>query len=372
MSTDAALQEVCSQACQQVYVALDTEFVRVRTYYPQLGLIQLYDGISLSLIDPLTISDWQPFISLLQDNNVIKLLHAGSEDLEVFAHNFDTLPAPIIDTQVLAAFVGHPISSGFATIVREYLNIELDKSESRTDWLARPLSERQCQYAAADVYYLLPLANKLIMAVEKAGWLDAAKNECQILAQKRREILLPEQAYFEISHAWQLQSRQLACLQKLAEWRLQQARERDMAINFVVREENLWQVANHLPTTLSELNTLGISSPEIRFHGKTLLDFVAQTKALSESDLPPKIVRLVDHPYYKQAFKAVKTTVQDVASKSGLPIELLASRRQINQLLRVHWRQKDEQPSLLSGWRKMLLAQELEKVLGLFTDKNLT
>lgn len=366
ISTNAALQQVCMQAGQQDYVALDTEFVRTRTYYPQLGLIQLYDGISLSLIDPLTITDWHPFVRLLQDNNVIKLLHAGSEDMEVFDHNFDTLPAPMIDTQVLAAFIGHPISSGFATMVREYLNIELDKSESRTDWLARPLSTRQHEYAAADVYHLLPLANKLITAVEAAGWLDAAKNECQLVAQKRREVLMPEQAYVDISNAWQLQPRQLACLQQLAAWRLQQARERDMAVNFVVREENLWQVAKHLPKTLSELNALGLSSPEIRFHGSRLLDFVAQTLALSDGDLPAQIVRLVDHPDYRSAFKAVKTTVQAVASESGLAVELIASRRQINQLLSYHWRQQTEVPLLLSGWRKTLLAPALEKTLSQF------
>ncbi|MEX8986810.1 ribonuclease D, partial [Salmonella enterica] len=135
--------------------ALDTEFVRTRTYYPQLGLIQLFDGANVALIDPLGISDWSPLKAVLRDTGITKFLHAGSEDLEVFLNAFGELPEPLIDTQILAAFCGRPLSWGFASMVEEYTGVALDKSESRTDWLARPLSERQCEYAAADVWYLL-------------------------------------------------------------------------------------------------------------------------------------------------------------------------------------------------------------------------
>lgn len=123
-------------------------------------------------------------------------------------------------------------------MVEEYTGVALDKSESRTDWLARPLSERQCEYAAADVWYLLPIAKKLMIETEAAGWLPAALDECRLMQQRRQEIQAPEEAWRDITNAWQLRTRQLACLQLLADWRLRKARERDMAVNFVVREEN--------------------------------------------------------------------------------------------------------------------------------------
>ncbi len=366
ITTDEALAEVCQAARQVSAIALDTEFVRTRTYYPQLGLIQLYDANQVSLIDPLTISDWTPFKALLADRNVIKFLHAGSEDLEVFLNTFGALPDPFIDTQILAAFSGRALSCGFATIVEAYTGIALDKSESRTDWLARPLTERQCEYAAADVLYLLPIAHKLMAETEAAGWMKAALDECNLMAHRRQEVLDPEEAWREISNAWQLRTRQLACLKKLASWRLRKARERDMAVNFVVREENLWQVARYMPGSLGELDKLGLSGSEIRFHGKTLIALVAEAQALPEEQWPAALSNLVDMPGYRKVFKAIKALVQEVSETSGLSAELLASRRQINQLLNAHWQLKTltTPPELISGWRGELLGERLKTLLA--------
>lgn len=367
MITDnEALLDVCQRAGQAPALALDTEFVRTRTYYPRLGLIQLYDGETISLIDPLTISDWAPFRALLQDTRITKFLHAGSEDLEVFLHEFDTLPAPMIDTQILAAFTGRPLSCGFATLVESFTGIALDKSESRTDWLARPLTEKQCEYAAADVFYLLPIAHKLMAEAEEAGQMAAALDECRLLCQRRTAQLDPEDAYREITNAWQLRPRQLAALRLLAAWRLEQAREKDMAVNFVVREENLWKVARYLPGSLGELEHLGLQGTEIRFNGRALLALVAQAEALAEDDLPAPLVNLIDHPGYKTVFKAIKAAVAAAAEQHGVSPELLASRRQINQLLSDRWKLKPQRgkPELIDGWRGALLETEINAILS--------
>lgn len=366
ITTDAGLAAVCQAARQYPALALDTEFVRTRTYYPQLGLLQLYDGETVSLIDPLAISDWSPFKALLQDPQTKKFLHAGSEDLEVFLNTFGMMPEPFIDSQILASFTGRPLSCGFATLVESFTGIALDKSESRTDWLARPLSERQCQYAAADVFYLLPIAQQLMAEAETAGWLAAALDECRLMQMRRQDVLAPEEAWREIGQAWQLRPRQLGCLKKLAAWRLRSARERDMAVNFVLREEHLWQVARYLPGSLGELDGLGLSGSEIRFHGKTLIALVAEAEALPESELPAPLVNLVDMPGYRGLFKGIKATVQAVSESCGLSVELLASRRQINQLLNWHWKLKPQSlpPELISGWRGQLMAQRLNQQLA--------
>ncbi|RXY62772.1 ribonuclease D, partial [Klebsiella pneumoniae] len=191
ITTDNGLRAVCEAASTASAVALDTEFVRTRTYYPQLGLLQLFDGQQVSLIDPLTINDWAPMRDLLLNQDVTKYLHAGSEDLEVFLNAFNLMPQPLIDTQILAAFCGRPMSWGFASMVEEYSGVALDKSESRTDWLARPLTERQCEYAAADVWYLLPIASQLMAETDRAGWLPAALDECRVMQQRRQEVVDP-------------------------------------------------------------------------------------------------------------------------------------------------------------------------------------
>ncbi|EKT1334422.1 ribonuclease D [Salmonella enterica] len=365
IETDDALASLCEAVRACPAIALDTEFVRTRTYYPQLGLIQLFDGANVALIDPLGISDWSPLKAVLRDTGITKFLHAGSEDLEVFLNAFGELPEPLIDTQILAAFCGRPLSWGFAAMVEEYTGVALDKSESRTDWLARPLSERQCEYAAADVWYLLPIAKKLMIETEAAGWLPAALDECRLMQHRRQEIQAPEEAWRDITNAWQLRTRQLACLQLLADWRLRKARERDMAVNFVVREENLWAVARYMPGSLGELDSLGLSGSEIRFHGKTLISLVAKAQALPEEALPEPLLNLMDMPGYRKAFKAIKALVAEVSASHHVSGELLASRRQINQLLNWHWKLKPQngQPELISGWRAELMAEKLTLLL---------
>ncbi|HIC4305942.1 TPA: ribonuclease D [Salmonella enterica subsp. enterica serovar Schwarzengrund] len=365
IETDDALASLCEAVRACPAIALDTEFVRTRTYYPQLGLIQLFDGANVALIDPLGISDWSPLKAVLRDTGITKFLHAGSEDLEVFLNAFGELPEPLIDTQILAAFCGRPLSWGFAAMVEENTGVALDKSESRTDWLARPLSERQCEYAAADVWYLLPIAKKLMIETEAAGWLPAALDECRLMQQRRQEIQAPEEAWRDITNAWQLRTRQLACLQLLADWRLRKARERDMAVNFVVREENLWAVARYMPGSLGELDSLGLSGSEIRFHGKTLISLVAKAQALPEEALPEPLLNLMDMPGYRKAFKAIKALVAEVSASHHVSGELLASRRQINQLLNWHWKLKPQngQPELISGWRAELMAEKLTLLL---------
>ncbi|EDT9304406.1 ribonuclease D [Salmonella enterica subsp. enterica serovar Thompson] len=365
IETDDALASLCEAVRACPAIALDTEFVRTRTYYPQLGLIQLFDGANVALIDPLGISDWSPLKAVLRDTGITKFLHAGSEDLEVFLNAFGELPEPLIDTQILAAFCGRPLSWGFAAMVEEYTGVALDKSESRTDWLARPLSERQCEYAAADVWYLLPIAKKLMIETEAAGWLPAALDECRLMQQRRQEIQAPEEAWRDITNAWQLRTRQLACLQLLADWRLRKARERDMAVNFVVREENLWAVVRYMPGSLGELDSLGLSGSEIRFHGKTLISLVAKAQALPEEALPEPLLNLMDMPGYRKAFKAIKALVAEVSASHHVSGELLASRRQINQLLNWHWKLKPQngQPELISGWRAELMAEKLTLLL---------
>ena len=354
ITEDSALAEVCALARQQSAVALDTEFVRTRTLYPQLGLVQIYAGDEVALIDPTTIQDFFPFIALLADDHVTKVLHACGEDLEVFQHTFQQLPQPMCDTQVMANFLGFANSPGFATLVQHYFQIEIDKGASRTDWLARPLSDTQLRYAAADVWYLLPLYQQMQAQLAQTEWQSAVKNECEFLLNKRAHSgKYPDTAYFAIPNAWKLNSLELMRLKILAKWRMEEAMKRDLALNFVVRSENLWTVAKYNPKSTSALLELGLSTSEVRIHGKKLLQLLEQVKRIDPKDYPLMIQRLTGDPRYKTALKALQQKLTEITPEN-LPQELIASRRSLENLMKWHWLNatKEDFPELLQGWRK--------------------
>lgn len=346
------LEQLSQQLIKSKALALDTEFIRTRTYYPQLGLIQVYDGQQVTLIDPVNINDWQSFVNVLNQPDSLKYFHACSEDLDVFMHEYNQVPQPLLDSQIMAAFLDNPISAGYATLVNKYLGVILDKSETRTDWLARPLAEKQCTYAAADVYYLLPLMDKLLQQVTEKGWLDAAYEECQLAINRKLDLTQPQEAYLNIKHAWQLKGIQLSYLQKLAEWRLNLAREQDIAVNFIVHEEVLWKIARYQPTSLAELDSLGMRGKEVRLYGQTLLNILKQPVEPLSSIKP-----ITDYPDYKKIAQKIKDLSATLASETGLSSEILSSRRQINQYIK--WlndsdSQEVNKPELLSGWRGKL------------------
>ncbi len=149
-----SLGQFCAEWQQLPFVALDTEFMRVDTFYPIAGLLQIGDGVRAYLIDPLTIDNWQPLAALLENPAVVKVVHACSEDLEVLLRLTGSLPAPLFDTQLAAAYLNLGFSMGYSRLVQEVLGIDLPKGETRSDWLQRPLSDTQISYAAEDALHL--------------------------------------------------------------------------------------------------------------------------------------------------------------------------------------------------------------------------
>lgn len=367
-------QFICDQAALEQFLAgltdaplaIDTEFVRTRTYYPQLGLFQIYDGASLALIDPLTVN-LRPLWDRLVRPGTISVLHASSEDLELIQHEAGHLPAQMHDTQLAAAFLGYGVSVGFGALVNDFLGVELVKDQARTDWLARPLSPRQLDYAAADVFYLAPLYQKVMARLAQSGKLAWFEEECRNHCARKLSISDPYQAYLDIGNAWLLGRRELAILRELAAWRQKEAVRRDLAVNFVIKELSLFKVAESRPTSLRELGDLGLLPIEIKIHGKTLLDIVARAQAGNPDSWPERVRRLVDFPQYKSELKRIKALVEEKAKESGVPPELIASKKIIHQYFTWSWRLPEaqratvERPSLLCGWRHELVGHLLEK-----------
>ena len=342
-------------------LALDTEFIRTRTFYAKPGLYQLFDGQQTVLIDPLAVPDLSPLWQLLQDPTRICVLHAGGEDLELLQHQSGGMPGQVHDTQLAAAFLGLGPQLGFAPLVETLLGVHLDKAHSRTDWLARPLSSEQLNYAADDVIYLYPVHQQLMAQLADKGLMNWFELECARGVKRRSISVEPQLAYLDIKNAWTLDRQALGILQPLCQWRLSEARRRDLAVNFVVKEAHLLRIAERAPLTLADLSRLDLDPMEIRRHGETLLKLV-QVALDSPALWPQPVQRLIDFPDYKAELKRIKGLVDETGEQVGVPGDVIASKRLIHQYLGWKWRLAEDQdatPILLQDWRCELLADKL-------------
>ncbi|HHF3487693.1 ribonuclease D [Haemophilus influenzae] len=366
IADNAALLEVCNLAQQKSAVALDTEFMRVSTYFPKLGLIQLYDGERVSLIDPLAITDFSPFVALLDNPKVLKILHSCSEDLLVFLQEFDQLPRPMIDTQIMARFLGLGTSAGLAKLAQQYLNVEIDKGATRTNWIKRPLSDIQLQYAASDVWYLLPLYHILEKELAKTPWEQAVRDDCELALAKTHKLQErdSEKAYLDIPNAWKLNPFELSRLRILAQWRQNVAIERDLALSYIVKSDNLWKVAKNNPRNTSEMLEMGLTENEVRVRGKKILQLLAQARRVSPNDYPKPIERISEDPRYKKTIRLLQEKVNSLTPE-GLSPEIVASKRTLDELIKWVWKydcSQEKLPELLIGWRKPIAEKLVDEL----------
>lgn len=361
---DEHLARLCAEWRQLPFVALDTEFMRVDTFYPIAALLQVGDGRCAYLIDPLQISNWGAFAGLLEDEAVVKVLHACSEDLEVFLRLTGSLPAPLFDTQLAAGYLNIGFSMGYSRLVQTVLNIELPKGETRSDWLQRPLSEMQVQYAAEDAQHLAELYQALLpkLSEEKFAWI--LEDGAEWVANQRREID-PAEAYRDVKQAWRLKPRQLAVLRVLACWRETQARARNQPRNRVLREASLWPLARTQPGDLVSLARIEDMHPRtVRQDGETLLELIRTAAATPEQDWPAALPEPL--PLEASALlKKLRAVGQRAATALEIAPELVLRKKVLEALLKTGYPDGPYQlPDSLRGWRRERLGQTLLDVLG--------
>jgi len=362
------LIDVCQQFAQSDVLAVDTEFVRTRTYYPKLGLLQVCDGRILALIDPVTIDDLSPFWQLMSNANIRKVLHACSEDLEVFLRA-NCKPENMIDSQIMMAFLGHGLSMGYAAMIQHFTEIELDKSESRTNWLKRPLTDKQITYAQADVKFLIQVYPTIVEQLKAKELFVNVLDESQKLINKKFTTIDSDRLYLSIKQNWRLNRQQLNNLKHLAKWRYQRAQQRDLPLNFVVKETTLMAVAQYAPQNVGVMASIkGIDLLDVRHQGKAMLAILRQAANDKEVDYPEIVVRLDQYPGYKGMYKKIKTFIAEVAEQAGLSSDILASKKQINQYLSCYLNINEAKTLLpendfLQGWRYELFGKKLNELL---------
>lgn len=358
------LNKYCQLWQSLPYITLDTEFLRETTFYPIAGLLQLYDGQHPYLIDPLTIDDWSVFAELLTNRQVIKVLHACSEDLEVLYQLTPTIVEPVFDTQLAAAFLGLGITLGYSSLVNQFLHTDISKEEKRSDWLQRPLSREQEQYAAADVVYLADLYQHLLALLpkQKLAWMYQDTFE---LANHIATIPDAQKLYQESRQSWRLSSQQLAVLKALYAWRENEARGTNVARGRLLKDASLVAMAKYQPQTLEALTRIPNMHPRvIRREGDKLLGLVKNAAKIPKEEWPPRLPKPLPKGLGQLA-KELKELTQLKAKELTICPELLWRRRVIEGLLRSGLSTGEYQlPASLQGWRRPVLAETLLPVLN--------
>ncbi len=361
----AELNSLCERWQQQAAIAIDTEFMRSTTFYPEAALFQVGDGQGCYLLDPLAIDDFSAFRALMLNPQVTKVMHSCSEDLEVFQTFLQVVPKPLFDTQLAAAMVGQGFSLGYAPLVERLLGVAIPKSETRSDWLQRPLSQPQLHYAALDVAYLLVVYALILKQLKAAQRLHWVQEDCAAIVEQAEQGTDPEQLYLKVKLAWKLNRQQLAVLKTLVAWRELQARARNVPRNRLVKERALWDMAARLPTRESQLKAIeGIPPRVIRAQAEELLEMIAQASELPEEQcpalLPPPLT-----PAEGQVFKQLRGRVREIAESLQVAPEILVRKKDLEELVRSATNGANYQLNgSLIGWRQQVVGDELLAMLN--------
>ncbi|MFW6094677.1 MAG: ribonuclease D [Pseudomonadota bacterium] len=353
ITSDAALAEAVSH--WRGAIGLDTEFQRTDTFFPRPGLYQVASGTDLYLVDPLEVSDFAPLLELLEDPRVTKIMHACSEDLELLRHHFGAVPRGLFDTQLANAFLTPDYSVSFTRLVNDRLGIALDQHETRSDWLARPLTAEQVRYACEDVYYLPHLHEVLHQALEAAGRLAWFREEMDL--RGRFELGDPDVYYRSMKKAWRLAGPARARLQQLAAWRERQAMAEDRPRNRIVRDEHLLTLAEAAEVddrAVRELLPAGVA----RRYGDDLLRAhrVGAEAEHPEAALAP--LKAAENALVRELREVAKARAEAL----GMAPELLARKREVETCVRF-FAATGRLSDAYSGWREPLVGEAFRAVL---------
>lgn len=352
VTTPAALAALTARLAGEARVGLDTEFLRERTYRAQLCLLQLAGGSEASCIDPLAVSELGPLATLLGAPGVVKVMHASRQDLEVLLPAVG-LTRPVFDTQIAASLTGLPAQVGYAEAVRRLLGKELSKSHTRTDWSRRPLSPEQLEYALDDVRYLLPLAAQLEEQLERLGRRAWLNEELQALDDVSTLTIDPDDAWLRLKGLRDLDPGRERLVRLLAAWRERNAVSHNRPRGWILDDAVLRELVLQVPRTAEALAAVpGMPPGLVKRRGVELMECIAQAQVPDPA--PPLQARARPDPLKAALVKKLSGVSQTVARELNLMPEVLATRRDLEQLA-----EGRRDGALLHGWRRAVLGERL-------------
>jgi len=341
---------LASELTNHEQLGVDTEFMREKTYFAQLCLVQIATSDEIYCVDPLADNDQKVFWQALLARDWV--VHSARQDIEVIFQLASEMPGSIFDTQVAAGLLGFPAQMGYAGLVKELFDVDMAKSHTRADWSKRPLREAYLQYAAEDVEFLLPAYEKLGERLEREGRLDWARQDSRLLLDARLYEIGAEQAIDRLKGARNLHGQKRAAAARLAAWRESEAIRRNRPRQWIVRDNVLLEIAYRLPSSDDQLADIeGMSPKLIARTGKELLQAV-DASGTDENDYRPP--RPPDEAQ-KALLKEMQARVARSADDLGIAAETIASKRELAAVI-VSGKRKSR---VFSGWRKTVIGDEL-------------
>ena len=366
------LAKLCVQIKNEPWLALDTEFLREKTYYPKFCLLQIAAPGWSACVDPLVLPSMDEVFEAIYNTSILKVFHSCRQDLEIFFQITGKIPEPIFDTQIAAPLLGYQDNAGYAMLVSSLLNINLNKAHTRADWSKRPLNEAQIQYAVDDVIYLCQIYQLIEQKLTELGRRDWLKKDFAELTNPDYYQVAPENAWLKIKGKNKLTGRQLSIVQTLAEWREKTAQAEDRPKSWLLRDELLFDMAKLQPETLTDLTEIrGISERLVNRYGKELCRLIIKAKDRSPIPLNENGKSIKKTQQQEAILDILTALVRIRAEENSLNPSILATRKDLEGLMF----NGNDQSQLLHGWRFDMAGRDLigllhgEQYLGIESDK---
>lgn len=352
------LTDFCKQAAQTKVLAVDTEFLREHTYYPQLCLVQVATADQTAAVDPILITDLSPLKALFEDTSITKVFHACSQDMEVLSHTLGCVPTPVFDTQIVAAFLGHRMQLGYGALVQDYCGVHLPKAEALSDWSRRPLDLEQLKYAEDDVRYLPGIYESMVRELVEKDRLSWVKPELQKICEPTQYQRIPRKAYLHLRRSQSLTRKQLAVAREVCAWRESAAAQRDIPRKWVVSDEVVVEISRHVPHSAQQFRRIRGTEKISQSDCEKIVDAAERGFKCPPAEYP--VVRHRVHPSAESesVIDLMNALLRLVSEKSGVAAQLIASRDDLYDLL------VGKQTPITTGWRYELAGRQLQGLLS--------
>lgn len=353
--TTAELETLAAELSRAPYIALDTEFIRDQTYWPKLCLVQVANAAAEAIVDPLAEGiDLSALYELLKAPEMLKVLHAGRQDIEIFFHQAGVIPDPLFDTQIAAMVCGFGDSASYETLTRKIAKAEVDKSARYTDWSRRPLSPRQLEYALADVTHLRTIYEWLSAELTRTSRSSWVVEEIAALQDPALYRLDPREAWRRL-RIRSYNSRFLSALSAAAAWREREAQTRDVPRNRILKDEALTEIAAHPPASEADLDRIravprGFAASKL---GRGLLEALEKGRDVPPPDITSERPKRRREPS-PATVDLLKTLLRLRAEEAGVAHRLIASADDIERLAAFD----DDGHPALHGWRAKIFGND--------------
>ncbi|WP_296103344.1 ribonuclease D [uncultured Agrobacterium sp.] len=362
IETTAALADACKELAKSEFVTIDTEFLRETTFWPQLCLVQMASPTLEVLVDPMVKGiDLTPLFELMADPNVVKVFHAARQDIEIIYHLGGLIPHPIFDTQVAAMVCGFGDSISYDQLVQKTKNVQIDKSSRFTDWSRRPLSEKQLDYALADVTHLRDVYMALKSQLEREGRSSWLKEEMDILEARETYDMHPDDAWLRLKSRLRKPT-ELVILKFVAAWREREARSRNVPRSRVLKDDAIFEIAQQQPKdaeALSRLRTVP-KGWERSTSGTAIIETVNAALALPKADMPQAPRHSHSPEGSGAAVELLKVLLKLSADKHGVAAKVIANSEDLDKIASEG---EKAEVQALSGWRRELFGEPALKLI---------